>query len=87
MIQDHAEHRVSACPVHFIWDGLGKGRMLVRWGFFGLVFALAVFTGTKWMHLDVARPVALGLLGVSLALYVVGQALSSVVRFTRARPG
>lgn len=36
--------RESGCPVHFLWDGSGRGRPFVRAGFMGLLVAGALAT-------------------------------------------
>ena len=80
MIEDHAEHRVSSCPVHFIWDGVGKGRMLVRWGFFGLVLAFALLTLSSWLHVVPLRSASTAVFGVAGASYLTGQLLSGLLK-------
>ena len=47
MKQDPSLERVSACPVHFLWDGRGAGRVWVRLGGMGLVAAGALFAATR----------------------------------------
>ena len=66
---DPSEERVSACPVHFLWDGRGKGRVLVRFGFLGLAAAAAC---AVLRFVDVAAVVA----GISALGYGAGQLLS-----------
>lgn len=38
--------RTSACPVHFVWDGVGIGRPMVRWGLMAIAGAGALWTLT-----------------------------------------
>jgi len=85
MIEDHAEHRVSSCPVHFVWDGLGSGRMCVRWGFWGLTLALALLSLGRWLHLDLPQQAGHVLATVSGLAYLLGQALSAAVRLQTRR--
>jgi hypothetical protein len=85
MIEDQAEHRVSSCPVHFIWDGLGRGRMWVRWGFFGLIFALATLVLGRWIHVATLEQAGSVFAGVACGIYLIGQALSGVVRLQLRR--
>lgn len=85
MIADPTPHRVSACPVHFLWDGRGGGRTLVRLGFLGLVVAgalaaLAVMT----RHSDVQSGAQLTTTA-ALVTWGLGQLWSyAVIRRTRA---
>lgn len=55
--------RESGCPVHFLWDGRGRGRWPVRLGFLGLLAAGGVFAG--------ARSFGWALESVGLAIAVV----------------
>jgi len=80
MIEDQADHRVSACPVHFIWDGLGKGRMFVRWGFFGLVLGFALLTLGRWLHVAPLATAATTVFTIAGATYLLGQLLSALVK-------
>ena len=52
MIQDPSPQRVSACPVHFIWDGRGHGRTWVRMGFLGFMAAGMLATTATWLRLE-----------------------------------
>jgi hypothetical protein len=73
---DPSEERVSACPVHFLWDGRGKGRALVRFGFLGLAAAAAC---AVLRFVDVAAVVA----AVSAVVYGAGQVVSFTVAARR----
>jgi len=85
MINDPTPHRVSACPVHFIWDGQGQGRMFVRAGFMGFVVAGMIGTGGSALHVEGMRSVALAVLGVAAASWSIGQVLTRMTarRFAR----
>lgn len=89
MIHDPSPHRVSACPVHFIWDGRGRGRTFVRLGFLGVLAAGAVGSGAKLLRAAEGSDIAALLLFGSLALWGVGHVLgwmSVGARATAARP-
>ena len=45
--------RESGCPVHFIWDGQGVGRPLVRGGFLAILLAGALLSGSAMPGLNV----------------------------------
>jgi hypothetical protein len=79
MLNDPTPQRVSACPVHFIWDGRGRGRGLVRGGFLGLIVAGMVGTLSAMSHSELMRTGAMVVLGASLLSYSLGQAISFVV--------
>ena len=78
MHQDHNPARISACPVHFIWDGRGKGRTLVRAGFLGFLATGVALTGALALKVEVMNTVGLGLLALSFASYGIGQVMSFV---------
>lgn len=80
MIHDPSPHRTSGCPVHFLWDGRGRGRIFVRSGFLGLVLAGAVGTGGTLLRAPEAGALALTLLALAGAAWGVGQALSFTAR-------
>lgn len=73
---DPSEERVSACPVHFLWDGRGRGRSLVRFGFLGLAAAAAC---ALLRFVDVAAVIGM----ISAAVYGLGQVLSFTVAARR----
>ena len=79
LVVDPTPERVSACPVHFLWDGLGHGRALVRLGFLGLLVAAAL----GLLHLTTA---SFAVVAVSGAVYAVGQAITAWVRTRRRSP-
>jgi hypothetical protein len=85
MIKDPSPHAVSSCPVHFIWDGRGRGRAFVRWGFLGLIATGMVWTGLSLLRVDAAATVGTAVLGASVASWLVGQALTLMTPKTVAR--
>lgn len=76
MLQDHNPARVSACPVHFIWDGRGRGRTLVRAGFLGVLAAFVAFTGALALRVDVMHTAGLAIGVAALASWGIGQGVS-----------
>jgi hypothetical protein len=77
---DPSTERVSACPVHFIWDGRGLGRSFVRGGFLGVIAAGMLVTAGQMVHVDVLKSGGLVVLVGSLASWLTGQALTALVR-------
>lgn len=76
MLNDPTPHRTSACPVHFLWDGKGRGRLFVRSGFLGLIVAGMFGTGATLMRASEVGPIALAILGLAGASWTFGQILS-----------
>lgn len=84
---DPTPHRVSSCPVHFIWDGKGRGRSFVRAGFLGCLVAAALAAIATYIHVDVVRQIGLGLGLASIASWLVGHALGTkLLNPARAAP-
>jgi hypothetical protein len=80
---DTTVHRVSACPVCFVWDGRGWGRPLVRLAFLGVVLAGVLHSGVRALSLSpsavaTVQEVAMGVFAISCVGWVVGQAMSRV---------
>jgi hypothetical protein len=77
MAVDTGTTRTSGCPVHFIWDGKGVGRPVVRAGFMLLLVASMVAVAVQMWHL----PSSWTRIAASVAgtVYLTGQALSFVV--------
>lgn len=78
MFTDISLRRESTCPVHFVWDGNGVGRPVVRLG-----FLLILITGTLMSAglMFASKPTtALGLqVGIAAAvIWGVGQVLTRV---------
>jgi hypothetical protein len=84
---DTSVRRESACPVHFVWDGNGAGRPVVRVGFLLLLLASMVVAAGAALHL--ATVIAAGKLGVAVAggVWLCGQGLTKLAaRATRSAP-
>ena len=77
---DPTPRRVSACPVHFLWDGKGRGRTFVRSGFLGLLAAGAIGYGGAWAHVPALVVVGQVVAGCAIAAWLVGQAMTARVR-------
>ena len=76
--------RTSACPVHFLWDGVGMGRWPVRLAFWLFCAVGVAFSGARAFHLPVPQD-ALAVATMALgALWTVGQVLGMAARW-RAR--
>lgn len=73
---DPTAQRVSSCPVHFIWDGRGIGRPLVRYGFLGLVAAAILATGAVAFRADALHAAGIWVLTAAGASYALGQVAS-----------
>lgn len=79
---DTSLRRESTCPVHFVWDGNGVGRPLVRTGFMLALVAGATGTLGAMSH-QVAVSSAAGVVAIAAALsWGLGQVLT---RFVQAR--
>ena len=79
-LADPTPERVSACPVHFVWDGRGKGRVFVRTGFLGLLIAAMFGTAAQMTRAPALLDVAAIVVAMAAAAYLVGQALSFVAK-------
>lgn len=77
-LADPTPARVSACPVHFLWDGMGKGRVLVRTGFLGFLAAAMLGTCGTMMHVMRATEGAAVVAAVAAVVWCAGQ-LASVL--------
>jgi len=72
-LHDPTPHRVSGCPVHFLWDGRGFGRVLVRLGFLGFLLTGATFTGAHLLRSEVGRGVGAWLAVGAAVVWLAGQ--------------
>ncbi|MBM4280198.1 MAG: hypothetical protein FJ137_05385 [Deltaproteobacteria bacterium] len=72
--------RESGCPVHFVWDGNGRGRPFVRVGF---LLALVAGAASSWAAMTHGSTTVAGALGAAAAAsWALGQVLT---RASRAR--
>jgi len=76
-LNDPSPQRVSACPVHFIWDGRGTGRAFVRAGFLGFLVVGALLTGAVALRVPALKAAGLYALLASGAAWLLGQALTA----------
>ena len=72
--------RESACPVHFVWDGNGRGRPLVRMGFLGALVAGACASAAVMCAAPLLRDVAGGVAVLAGVCWLGGQVLTRRVR-------
>ena len=75
-LSDPSLERVSACPVHFLWDGRGNGRALVRAGFLGFLVAAILAFVANIAHVDLVHSAALYVTSGAAIIYFAGQALT-----------
>jgi len=73
---DTRPQQVSACPVHFIWDGRGKGRPFVRAGFMGFLATGMAFTAFAATRSPALWTTFVAVASLSGASYGLGQLLS-----------
>lgn len=73
---DPSVQRVSACPVHFLWDGRGRGRTLVRAGFLGFLVAGMLLTMGSMLRLDGLTTAALVVVATAGASWLAGQVVT-----------
>ncbi len=78
MLQDNNPARVSACPVHFIWDGRGRGRTFVRAGFLGFLATGIALTGALALRLEGMQTAGLAIGALSVTSWLVGQGVSYI---------
>jgi hypothetical protein len=78
-LSDPTLERVSACPVHFLWDGRGRGRAFVRAGFLGFLLAALVGCVRPILHIEIAAVAAVVILAGAAVVWSVGQGISFVV--------
>ena len=73
--------RFSACPLHFLWDGKGQARKLVRFGFATIILSMSLKMGDRlWPSLGLNQVAAPGLMFGGL-LWGYGQLKSAWVVF------
>ncbi|MCP4503882.1 MAG: hypothetical protein GY822_28480 [Deltaproteobacteria bacterium] len=74
---DTRPHQVSACPVHFIWDGVGLGRPFVRVGFMGFMLSGVLYSAKMSFSSSVFATAAAWTFALSGVSYLFGQAFSA----------
>lgn len=79
MLHDPSPHRTSACPVHFLWDGRGRGRALIRGAFLGFLVAGMCFTAGTWLRTEALETAGVVVASLSLLSWVVGQGFTFVI--------
>ena len=79
---DTSVRRESACPVHFVWDGNGFGRPVVRVGFLLLLASCLTTAAGQISKCAVVFDIGKGALAAALVVWLVGQGLT---RLSRAR--
>lgn len=79
MLNDPSPHRTVACPVHFLWDGRGRGRALVRAGFLGFLLAAMCFTLGTMTRIAAVETAGVVVLSLAALSWGVGQLLTLVV--------
>lgn len=84
MIIDISLRRESNCPVHFIWDGNGLGRPLVRLGFLLAVITGALLMMALMIHDDAVHAGARFVAVAAAVTWLSGQLLTRLSLF-RAR--
>lgn len=83
-IIDTSLRRESNCPVHFVWDGNGVGRPVVRLGFLMVLAGGLLVTGTEMLHLEAAAGPARMFLLAGVVVWALGQILTKfAVSFRR----
>lgn len=88
---DTSLRRESNCPVHFVWDGNGLGRPVVRVGFLLLVVTGLLMMAAIMSHSAVVKEAGFATAVVAAVVWGAGQALTrfSLLRarssFRRAR--
>lgn len=70
---DPSPERLSACPVHFLWDGRGRGRVFVRSGFLGFLASAMLMCCGRMVHIDAFTTAGMVLAVSSASAWIVGQ--------------
>lgn len=77
---DPTPRRVSGCPVHFLWDGKGRGRTFVRSGFLGLLAGGMIGTGGAMVRMPSVVVVGEVVAAAALLVWIAGQVITARVR-------
>jgi hypothetical protein len=75
---DTSLRRESNCPVHFVWDGNGLGRPVVRIGFLLLLVAGGALSAGLMLHAPAVTGVGRVVAVVALATWGLGQVLTKL---------
>lgn len=79
MLHDPSPHRTSACPVHFLWDGRGRGRALIRGAFLGFLLAGMCFTLGTMLREDALETAGVVVVALSALSWTVGQGFTFAI--------
>lgn len=79
MLHDPSPHQTSSCPVHFLWDGRGTGRVLVRAGFLGFLLAAMCFTLATMGRIPLLETAGAVVLAAAALLWTAGQGFTFVI--------
>lgn len=82
MFTDISLRRESNCPVHFVWDGNGLGRPVVRLGFLLLLVAGATLSAGLMLASKATSSAGMSVAAVGIVVWLLGQALT---RFSQWR--
>lgn len=82
MFTDISLRRESNCPVHFVWDGNGLGRPVVRLGFLLLLVAGATLSAGLMLASKVTSSAGMSVAVVGIGVWLLGQGLT---RFSQWR--
>lgn len=79
MLHDPSPHQVSSCPVHFLWDGRGTGRVLVRAGFLGFLLAAMCFTLAVMARIPLLETAGTVVIALAALSWTAGQGFTFVI--------
>ena len=82
MFTDISLRRESNCPVHFVWDGNGLGRPVVRLGFLLLLVAGATLSAGLMLASKSTSSAGMSVAVVGICVWLLGQGLT---RFSQWR--
>ncbi len=84
-LQNTDYRRLSACPLHFLWDGKGPACKLVQFGFAFIILAMSLKMGDRlWPSLGLNTVAAPSLMFGGL-IWGYGQLKSAWVVFKQKR--
>ena len=82
MFTDISLQRESNCPVHFVWDGNGLGRPVVRLGFLLLLVAGTTLSAGLMLASKATSSAGMSVAVVGIVVWSLGQVLT---RFSQWR--